>query len=188
MRTVAFLDASVLYPATIRSALMYLAVAGAYRAHWSASVQNEWIAALLRERPDIDPQRVARTRSLMDTRIPGALVSGYEGLIATLTLPDPDDVHVLAAAIHAGAQIIVTQNLKHFPAHALAPHELAACGPDEFVLGLTGENPAAVVAALAADRARLRNPAMTAAEYLASLEHAGLVRSAAALKAFEETL
>lgn len=67
MTAVAFLDATVLYSATTRSALLYLALAGAFRARWSAAVQDEWIAALRRDRPDIDPQRVARTRSLMDT-------------------------------------------------------------------------------------------------------------------------
>ena len=188
MKMVAFLDASVLYPATMRSVLMYLAVAGTYRARWSAGVQDEWIAALARDRPDIDPERLERTRLLMDTRIPDAVVTGYEGLISTLTLPDPNDRHVLAAAIQGGADVIVTQNLKHFPAQALAPYEMAACCPDEFVLGLASENPATVVAALAADRARLRNPPMTPAEYLASLEHAGLVQTAAVLKAFEESL
>lgn len=188
MRVVALLDASILYPATMRSVLMYLAVAGTYRARWSAGVQDEWIAALSRDRPDIDPRRLERTRLLMDTRIPDAVVTGYEGIISNLTLPDPNDRHVLAAAIQGGADVIVTQNLKHFPAQALAPYEMAACDPDKFVLGLTGEKPTTVVAALAADRARLRNPGMTAAEYLASLEHAGLVQTAAALKTFEETL
>jgi hypothetical protein len=81
--SVAFLDANALYSATTRSVLMYLAVGGVYRARWSAAVQDEWIAALLRFRPDLDPARLARTQDLMDARIIDAVVTGYEHLIAT---------------------------------------------------------------------------------------------------------
>jgi hypothetical protein len=186
--TVAFLDASVLYPATIRSVLMYLAVSGVFRARWSAAVQDEWIAALLRERPDIDPQRLARTRLLMDTRIPDAVVSGYEGLVASLSLPDADDRHVLAAAIHGGANIIVTANIRHFPSDALSSHKIAAQVPDDFIRGLLEANPQSAVAAFAADRARLCNPAMTPADYIASLERAGLVQTATGLYAYVDAL
>jgi hypothetical protein len=86
---VAFLDANVLYSATTRSVLMYLAIGGVFRARWSAAIQDEWVAALQASRPDIDQARLARTRRLMDERILDAVVSGYEHLIATVTLPTP---------------------------------------------------------------------------------------------------
>jgi hypothetical protein len=186
--TVAFLDASVLYPATIRSVLLYLAVSGVFRARWSTAVQDEWTAALLRDRPDIDPGRVARTRLLMDTHIPDALVSGHEGLIASLSLPDADDRHVLAAAIHGGAHIIVTANIRDFPPDALAPYKIAAQAPDDFIRGLLEADPQSAVAAFAADRVRLRNPAMSQLEYIASLERAGLAQTAAALRVYVDAL
>jgi predicted nucleic acid-binding protein len=125
---VAFLDANVLYSATTRSVLMYLAIRGMFRARWSASVQDEWIAALSKDRPDLDPQRLARTRQLMDTRILDAVVSDYEHLIASISLPDADDRHVLAAAIHGGASVIVTANVKDFPTAALAPYRISGPG------------------------------------------------------------
>src|SRR5208282_6095093 len=119
-----FLDASVLYPASIRNLLLYIAGARLYRPLWSARVHEEWIAALLRNRPDLTRRQLNRTRELMQAHIIDAEVTGYELLIDTLTLPDPDDRHVLAAAIHGGASVIVTANLRHFPAEKLAPHGL----------------------------------------------------------------
>src|SRR5947209_1755214 len=115
---------------------MYLAAFDTYQPLWSDAVHQEWMDALLRSRPDLNPTRIARTRTLMDTHINNAKVIGYEPLIATLTLPDPGDRHVLAAAIHGGASIIVTANLKDFPATALAPHNIIAEHPDIFISGL----------------------------------------------------
>ena len=75
---VAFLDASVLYPALLRNVLMYFAVADLYHARWSARVHEEWISALLRNRPDISRAQLERTRGLMEAQLDDALVEGYE--------------------------------------------------------------------------------------------------------------
>jgi predicted nucleic acid-binding protein len=184
----AFLDASALYPATLRSVLMYLADARTFRALWSAAVNEEWMAALARNRPDLSASTIARVRALMEARVEHAVVSGYESLIPSLTLPDPDDRHVLAAAIHGGATVIVTANVRDFPASALAPYGLVAREPDPFVHAILVANPDTAVAAFAADRARLRSPAMNPADYLASLQRAGLAETAAALEAFTDRL
>lgn len=112
----AFLDANVLYPPTLRSVLLELAHADVYAPLWSEAVHQEWMEALKRERPDIPPERIARMRTLMEAPVGDGAVTGYEPLIASLTLPDPDDRHVLAAAIHGGANIVVTCNLVDFPA------------------------------------------------------------------------
>jgi predicted nucleic acid-binding protein len=114
-RVVAFLDASVLYPALLRNLLMHLALRDLFQARWSDRIHDEWIAALLRNRPDLTFAQLARTRRLMDENVDEALVGGYEHLIGALTLPDPKDRHVLAAAIHSGAGVIVTVNLRDFP-------------------------------------------------------------------------
>ena len=108
---VAFLDASVLYPAPLRDLLLELAVSGLYRAKWSARVHDEWTRALLRRRPDLTAARLERTRRLMDAHVRDVLVAGFEDLVPSLELPDPGDRHVLAAAIRAEADIIVTANL-----------------------------------------------------------------------------
>ena len=100
MTPVAFLDASVLYPSTIRSVLMFLAAFDAFRAQWSGDIHREWTAALARNRPDLDPKRIARTQALMEAHLQDAMVTGYQRRIAGLVLPDPNDRHVLAAALH----------------------------------------------------------------------------------------
>ncbi len=128
----AFLDASVLYPALLRNILIRLAIDDLYRAFWSQHVQNEWTQALFRDRPNLPRAPIERTRRMMEDAIDDAMVSGYEPLIETLTLPDVDDRHVLAAAIHCGARTIVTANLRDFPAATLALYNIEAQHPDAF--------------------------------------------------------
>jgi predicted nucleic acid-binding protein len=130
---VAFLDASVLYPALLRNLLMHLAVRDLFGCgRWSDRVHEEWIAALLPNRSDLTPAQLARTRRLMDENVDDALVSGYEHIVGQLTLPDPNDCHVLAVAIHGGASVIVTVNLRDFPADGLTTHGVEAQHPDTF--------------------------------------------------------
>lgn len=97
-------DASVLYPAPLRDLLIWVAIKGLVRAKWTDQIQEEWLRNLLEQRPDLDERRLRRTQQLMNRALPDAHVSGYEDLISALELPDPDDRHVLAAAIRAGAQ------------------------------------------------------------------------------------
>jgi hypothetical protein len=178
---VAFLDASVLYPSTIRSVLMFLAAFDAFRARWSEDVHREWTAALARDRPDLDTKRIARTRALMEAHLPEAMVTGYEHRIAALVLPDPNDRHVLAAALQCNARVIVTSNLKHFPNVVLGAHGVLAQGPDDFVCDLIDADSDQAVLAFAADRARMVNPPKSVSEYIASIESGGLKMVAAML-------
>ena len=185
---IAFLDASVLYPATLRNLLMHLAVAGVFRPRWTDKVQDEWTAALLRDRPDLDAARLAHRRGLMDDYILDARVTGYEPLIDGLVLPDLDDRHVLAGAIHGGASVIVTANLRDFPAATLAPHGIEAQHPDVFVRSLIEDDADTVVAAIAEHRAALVNPPKSPDEYLAMLERHHMTETVAALYSFRDAL
>jgi len=180
----AFLDASALYPSLLRNILMRLALRDLFRAFWSERVQDEWTRSVLRDRPHISAVSVARTRRLMEDNIEDASVSGYEHLIGTVTLPDVDDRHVLAAAIHCGATIIVTANLRDFPSDVLAAHDIEAQHPDAFILDLFRTSPSEVVAALRELRSDLVNPPMTAADLLSALARQGLPASAETLGAF----
>jgi predicted nucleic acid-binding protein len=178
----AFLDANVLYPALLRNVLMYLAVHWLFRPLWSEAIHVEWMAAVRREHPDVTERQVARTKRLMNENMPGATVSGYEKLIAGLVLPDVNDRHVLAAAIHGGASVVVTWNLKHFLAKALKPHGLSAQSPDAFVAGLIDQNPDAVVTALAELRSQLKSPPYSVDDLLAGLERQKMPTSVALLR------
>ena len=187
-RLAAFLDASALYPALLRNILMRMAVDDLYRAFWTERVQDEWTQAIFRDRPDLPRAQIERTRRLMDKAVDDATVVGYEPLIETLTLPDADDRHVLAAAIHCGASIIVTANLRDFPHEILARYGLEALHPDGFILELFRASPDEVVGALLRLRRALKNPPMTPALLLAAMSRQGLNASAEALGEFADAL
>ena len=121
-------------------------------------IHEEWIRNVLEDRPDLTPAQLTRTRELMDRHGGACLVTGYEALIPTLVLPDPDDRHVLAAAIKGQASVIVTFNLKDFPAQALAVHHLRAVHPDDFAVSLYEAEPDLFVQLVKRHRQALVNP------------------------------
>ena len=124
----------------------------------------------------------------MDRHFPEAIVTNYTSRAAGLDLPDPDDIHVLAAAIEGGADVIVPRNLRDFPADRLAPHGLTAQHPDAFIAGLFDADPEAVLAAVRSHRAALRNPPRTASEYLAALERLGLVQTVSLVRQHQDSV
>lgn len=177
----ALLDASVLYPAPTRDVLLELAVTDLYRAKWTADIHKEWIEALLRNEPERSRTALERTRGLMDKAARDCLVIGYESLIPALTLPDPGDRHVLAAAIIGRCDVIVTANLKDFPEIVLAPFGIKAQHPDDFLSNHLSLAPDLFCAAIRRVRARLKHPPYSVDEYLAILTQQGLVATAAEL-------
>lgn len=184
----AVLDACVLYPASLRDFLMTLAASKLYRARWTEEIQDEWTRHLLANHPHVTAANLRRTRAMMNAAIPDCLVTGHERLVDSLTLPDPNDRHVLAAAIHGGAKYIVTSNLRDFPARTLAPRGIEAISPDAFAMRVVGARPLAVVEAARTQRSRLRKPPMNAADFLYSLEQQGLRRTVAFLRVHSDEL
>jgi hypothetical protein len=183
-------DACVLYSQPLRDVLLQLATTELFRARWTHRIQDEWIRALTRERPEL-AARLQTTRAKMNMAVLDCLVEGCEDIADGLKLPDPNDRHVLAAAIHCGAQVIVTKNLKHFPANYVAKYGIEAQHPDEFISGVMSLYPystVAVCAALRTIRARLKKPPYSVDEYLSLLERQGLVQTVAELNAYREQL
>jgi predicted nucleic acid-binding protein len=178
----AFLDASVLYPVSLRNLLMRLTLAGLYQARWSAHVHEEWIRAVLRDHPHLPAARLHELRAAMDERAEDSLVTGYETLIDSLTLPDPDDRHILAAAIVAHADVIVTCNLRDFPGDALDPFNIEAQHPDEFIRHMLDLAPVAVVDAVRSQQSRLTKPPVAMADLLALFERLGLTETVIELR------
>lgn len=177
-------DANVLYPNSLRDLLIRVAQAGLVQAKWTDLILDETFGNLKANRPDLDHTRLDRTRHLMNAAIRDVLITGYEPLIEALDLPDFDDRHVLAAAIKAGAQVIVTENIKDFPEAKLKPWNLEAQHADDFMLGLIDLNRQEVYATVqrVADSWSRRQPT-TVDDVLDSLEHLGLLRSVTALRA-----
>ena len=185
---IAVYDACVLYPAPLRDLLLRLALADLFRVRWTDRIHQEWIRSVLAQRPDLLPEQLGRTRDLMDRAVPDCLVTGYEGLIDTLDLPDLDDRHVLAAAIRSQAGVIVTYNLRDFPSAVLMPHGVEAQHPDEFVSHLFDLAPGAVCAAVRDQRAALQRPNRSVAELLDTFLALGLARSVAMLESMRDVL
>lgn len=182
MAFIVLYDACVVYPAPVRDLLLRIATTGVVRARWSEAILDECFRNVAAQRPDLPSAALERTRALMNRAVPDCLVSGYEHLIDGLDLPDPDDRHVLAAAIRANAQAIVTFNLKDFPDHVLARYDMEAKHPDEFVLGSIDLAPGAVVQCVTAQAAALRAPPVLLPDLLDTLRRLGLVQSVARLR------
>jgi hypothetical protein len=119
----------------------------------------------------------------MNKAVRDCLVSGYEPLLEAIELPDPDDRHVLAAAIKARAQVIVTHNLKDFPPAALEAWDMEAKSADDFILDQIDLGREAVYSAVQRIADSRQNPPATFTDVLAMLERDGLVESAAVLRA-----
>jgi hypothetical protein len=182
MAFVVLYDACVLYPAPLRDLLIRIANTGIVRARWSETILDECFRSILEQRPDLKPEALHRTRELMKKAVPDCLVRGFDALIDGLTLPDANDRHVLAAAIRAGAQAIVTFNLSDFPDEKLAPYNVEAKHPDDFVLDTVDLAPGLVTKVLSEQAGALRNPPRTVGELLDTLRSIGLVRSVAKLR------
>ena len=183
-RYTALLDANVLYPAPIRDLTIQLALTDLFRARWSADIHREWVEALLRNEPQRNRAALERTCNLMDRAVRDCLVTGYERLIPALRLPDEGDRHVLAAAIVGRCDVIVTQNLKHFPADVLSPLGIEAQHPDVFLSSHLNSSPGKFCDAVRKVRTRLRNPPYAVRDYLDTLTRQGLVATAAELNGF----
>jgi|SRR5579875_222 len=177
-------DANVLYLNTLRDLLIRIAnQPHLVQAKWTDRILDEMLDALQKNMPDISDEKAGRLRDLMNAAVRDCLVSGCEPLIDSLDLPDPDDRHVLAAAIKAGAQVIVTLNLKDFPAEKLAPWNIKAKSPEDFVLDQIGIDRQAVGACVQQIvDSRTQHP-VTMDDVLNELARDGLVRAVTSLRA-----
>ena len=152
-------DACVLHPPGLRDLLVRLGMTGSFRADWSDQILDEMVGSTVRRGSDLTVEKLAYTRGLMCQAVPDCLVAVDESLIDGLELPDPDDRHVLAAAIRSGSQVIVTENLRDSPTEVLEPYGIEAQSPRH-----------------------LSAPPMSVAEVLDHLASSGLPRSVAALR------
>lgn len=178
-------DACVLYAAPLRDLLMRLALTDLFRAKWTNAIHHEWIENLLAKRSDLTRERLTRTRDLMNENILDCLVCDYESIIPTLNLPDPKDRHVLAAAVKANADTIVTKNLRDFPAKTLQKYGIY---PDDFIKQLLDYEPSIVLSAVKKARASLKSPPKSAAEYISSLSKQTLPLTVSLLQEYEKLI
>ncbi len=137
------LDACVLYPTVLREVLAGVAAWGGFRPLWSARILEEWCRAAARLGPE--GEAVARAeRAALEADWPGAGVVPRSGDLARLHLPDPDDVHVLAAAVAGHADVLCTFNARDFPRRTLALEGIERLDPDQLLARLGPRHEAAV--------------------------------------------
>ncbi|MFZ5961367.1 RSP_2648 family PIN domain-containing protein [Thalassococcus sp. BH17M4-6] len=134
------LDTCVLYPTVMREVLLGVAARGAYTPLWSARILEEWARAARKLGPGGEAQARAEIAQLR-AAWPGAEVSWPPSLEARLWLPDPGDIHVLAAAVAGSAEVIVTLNAADFPRGELADEGLSRADPDALLLGFWQADP-----------------------------------------------
>ena len=178
----------MLYPAPLRDLLMHLALSDLFRAKWTEAIHDEWMRNVLINRSDLSREQLERTRDLMNKHGGDCLVKDYEDLISVLSLPDPNDRHVLAASICASASVIVTYNLKDFPPKNIKQYGVEAQHPDDFILHLLDLSPLVVCATIKRLREGLRNPPLDAQSYLKILERLLLTRTVIKLNEFFDLL
>lgn len=181
----AIADTDILYPPGLRDILLQVAEYELYQLKWSSDIRRELKNTFVRLRPDLDPERFEKyTLAQMDVFFREALVTGYERRIKDLTGVHEKDRHVLAAAIQGSCDVILTHNLKHFPADALASHGIVAQKPDDFLVPILLANPDEFSAAAREHRTRLTKPPYDVEAYLTKLARDGLRKTAAELKFF----
>lgn len=144
--------------------------------------------ALLKRNPGRSREKLLATRDRMNSHVRDCLVENYERLIPALELPDPDDRHVLAAAIAGKCDCIITQNIRDFPIEALEPFGIETQHPDEFLSNLLNMVPGAFCSSVRKVRARLKNPPYSPQQYLDALRNCGLIATAVELSAFDQLI
>lgn len=162
----------------MRSLIIWLAQTGLFRAKWSEDVHMEWISNLIKSRPDLVPENLESTRRAMDDAVPDCLATEYSALVPILELPDPNDRHILAAAICSHASVLVTFNLTDFPDVELAKYKMHAKHPDDFILDVFGIDEDASMQAVQYDLVHYKQPKLTVDSYIESLVKAGIPQTA----------
>jgi predicted nucleic acid-binding protein len=151
------IDACVLYPTVMREVVLGCAREGLFEARWSDRILEEWVRAAAKLGPE--QEMLARGEiAALGAAFPDAIVLKHQGLQTRLWLPDPDDIHVLAAAVAGSCDAIMTANAKDFPGNILAEEGVFRVDPDAFLRSLLAEAPEqvrAVVEAVLAEANRL---------------------------------
>jgi predicted nucleic acid-binding protein len=137
------IDTCVIYPTVMREMVLGVAETGAFTPLWSARIIAEWQRAAIKLGPEGVAQAGAEA-ALLAARWPDAQVTWPPSLEARLWLPDPADVHVLAAAVAGSADMILTLNASDFPRNILAEEGLSRADPDAFLHGIWQAEPALV--------------------------------------------
>jgi predicted nucleic acid-binding protein len=184
-RDIALIDACVLAGALTRNMVLSLAEAGFFRPRWSKDIIDETeraICKILQERGQSEAGRVAKRQCMAIVRaFPEAIVERYASIVPSLALPDPNDRHVLAAAVQTQASVVVTNNIKHFPKDYLSSLGLQVSTADDFLANLIDFDRPGALGAFRIMRQRFKRPNLDAETLLKPMEKARLTQTASLL-------
>jgi len=172
-----FIDANVFFGARLRSLVLFMAQSKMFRARWTERVHDEWTRNVLSKR-NVDVEKLEYIKSCMNRSVLNCLVTGYEPLEQSFQLPDPDDRHILAAAIKTRADLILTFNAKDFPEDVVGPLGIEICNPDDFLLDLFGISEELFIGHVKADFEHYKAPKIAFDNYVADLRKAGIPKTA----------
>ncbi|HBR11628.1 MAG TPA: nuclease [Chryseobacterium sp.] len=168
----AILDTNVIFPIIIRDLMLWFAHYDLYTPKWSIGIFSEWKTVMLRK--GVSDDEANKRIQKINRAFPDATVQNYEPLIDHLDLEDPDDRHVLAAAIKSNSNVIVTNNLKDFPEDYLVTFGLTAKTADDFLTDIIDLNPEIAIRAFKEMVLNKQNPKMDDYQVLESLRRVGL--------------
>jgi predicted nucleic acid-binding protein len=156
--------------------VLSLGEAGLYRPRWTLEIHEEWIRNVLEDQPQRTREQLERRCAFMDQAIGHDLIENYERHVDSLSLPDPDDRHVLAAAIEAGAEILLTYNLRDFPKSVVATYGITVVHPDEFLGWLMAEKSETVLSVIEEMRVKRKRPELSQTQLLEKLARLSIPR------------
>jgi hypothetical protein len=191
-RFTAVIDACVLAGVLRRNLILTLAQWEFFRVRWSDRLLDEAERAIekmfAKKGDPHSAAKAARSRSAMARAFEDAMVADYDSYLPICQGVDPGDAHVIPAALKTQAQVIVTDNLRHFPGALIEPWGLAARSADVFIADTIALDEARAVAAVREMRQRLNKPTMTAADLLIAMEANGLTAAVDILRPHEASL
>jgi len=173
-----FLDACVLVPISLTNVIRTAAEHDLVQPYWPSTVVEEAVLAIAEMRPGLGEDRIRRRFTAMNSAFPGASVTAGTSTLDDYYFPDPDDKHVAAAAMAAGAQTVVTANTKDFPKPLIHRLGLSVMTPDDLLLALLEDDTEAMTSVVVEITEALNNPARTKDDILVSLRLAGAPRFA----------
>lgn len=176
VRFTAVLDTNVIFPVVIRDLLFWFAHYELYTPKWSNHIFDEWKSVMIRKGIPLD--EVNKRINKANLAFPDALVQNYEVILGSLKLKDPDDCHVLAAAITINADVIVTNNLKDFPEDYLETFGLKVKSADDFLTDIIDLNHEEALKAFKEMVLNKKKPELNEYEVLDQLRKNGLIETA----------
>jgi len=174
---VVLVDSCIWHHSFSRNVFRHLALAGAMQIRWSRAIESEWIRSVSRARPEIASSSLIAVRDRFRFEFPDGLAPELLPRHPLPRLPDPDDEHVLRAALVTRSSAICTSDRRGFPESLLRPLGIRAVSPGELLADCLQRRPTTTSLALHTHRTSLTRPPFTPQGYVQALRASSLILS-----------